>query len=56
MAYETKVILKLLAQSIGKAKDVEECYDYIVEAANVEGMKLPSYEEYQRHLEEKGRK
>jgi len=45
MAYETKVILKLLASQVAKAENLEEAYDAIVDAANVEGMDLPSYKE-----------
>ncbi|MCL2574402.1 MAG: hypothetical protein FWE34_07625 [Defluviitaleaceae bacterium] len=52
MAYETKVILSLLADHIGKAKSVKEAYNVVVKAANVEGLKLPSYEEFQKELEE----
>ena len=52
MAYETKVILTLLAQHIGRAKTIKEAYTLIVKAANVEGVKLPSYEEFQKELEE----
>jgi hypothetical protein len=51
MAYETKVIMALLAQQVGKAKTVKEAYSAIVKAANVEGVKLPSYEEYLTELE-----
>jgi len=46
MAYETKVILALLADSVGNAKTIEEAYNIIVQAANIEGVKLPSYEEF----------
>ena len=46
MAYETKVILTLLAEYVGRAKTVEEAYDVIVKAANVEGVELPSYKEF----------
>ena len=45
MAYETKVILSLLATQTAKAKTIEEVYTLIADAANVEGMKLPTYEE-----------
>jgi len=51
MAYETKVILSLLAKSVGKSKDIKEAYGHIVEAANVEGLKLPDYNEFQKSLE-----
>lgn len=45
MAYETKVILRLLAAQIAKAEDVEEAYDAVVTAANVEGMEIPEYKD-----------
>jgi hypothetical protein len=51
MAYETKVILSLLSESIGRAKSVKECYNYVVKAANVEGVQLPDYAEFQKSLE-----
>jgi len=46
MAFETKVILTLLAEYVGRAETVEEAYNVIVKAANVEGLELPSYEEF----------
>ena len=52
MAYETKVILALLAQLVGKAKNVKEAYNAIVKAANVEGMQLASYEEFLKEMED----
>jgi len=55
VAYETKVILSLLSESIGRAKSVREAYDYVVNAANVEGVKLPSYDDFQQKLEEQAR-
>ena len=52
MAYETKVILALIAQQIGRAKTIKEAYTLVVQAANIEGFQLPSYEEFSRELEE----
>ena len=59
MASETKLILALLAQQVGKAKSVKEAYNSIVkaynavgEATNVEGMQLPSYEDFLIALDE----
>ena len=46
MSYETKVILTLLSQQIGRARSVKEAYSLVVSAASVEGLKLPSYEEF----------
>ena len=48
MAYETKVILALLANQVAKAKSLEEVYMAIADAANVEGLILPSYDEFQK--------
>ena len=52
MALETKVILALLAQSIGKSTTTREAYNCVVKAANVEGLNLPSYDEFLQELEE----
>ena len=52
MAYETKVILMLLSQQVGKAQTLKEAYTAIVDAAGVEGLHLPSYEEFQESLKE----
>ena len=51
MAYETKVILTLLARQVGMAKTVKEAYTAIAKAANVEGVTLPTYEEFVKELE-----
>ena len=50
MAYETKVILSLLAQQVAKAKSLEEAYMAIADAANVEGLSLPDYDEAQKKI------
>ena len=50
MAYETKVNLMLLAQQIAKCETIEEAYNAIAMAANVEGMNLPTFEEFKREL------
>lgn len=47
MAYETKAIFSLLADSIGRAKSAKEAYNVVVRAANVEGVNLPTYDEFQ---------
>lgn len=52
MAYETKVILTLLAQQVGKAKTLKEAYTFIVSAASVEGLELPNYEDFQEKVKE----
>lgn len=51
MAYETKVILKLIAQDVVKAKTVKEAYRAIKSAASVEGMELPSFDKMKKELE-----
>ena len=55
MAYETKVILTMLSESIGRAKSLREAYDYVVNAANVEGVRLPSYDDFQEKVKEQAR-
>jgi len=51
MALETKVILRMLVTSIGKAKTVKEAYEIVAEAANVEGLDVPSFEEFRKKYE-----
>ena len=53
MAYETKVILTLIAEAIGRTETVEEAYNVVVQAASVEGVSLPSYEEFIAQLRSK---
>jgi hypothetical protein len=48
MAYETKVILALIAERIANAKSTKEAYNVIVNAASVEGLQLPSFEDAQK--------
>jgi len=52
MAYETKVLLSLISQQVARAKSVKEIYSIIVNAANVEGLQLPSYEEIQKSIKD----
>jgi len=52
MAYETKVILTMIAEAIARAKTVKEAYGFVVRAANAEGLKLPTYEEFKEILEQ----
>jgi hypothetical protein len=52
MALETKVIIALLAEAAAKAKTAKEVYNSIAVAGNVEGLQLPTYEEYQKSLAE----
>ena len=52
MAYETKVILKLLANQVIYAKTAKEAYNMIRSAAQVEGMVLPKYEDAMAELHE----
>ncbi|MCL2618306.1 MAG: hypothetical protein FWD98_04535 [Defluviitaleaceae bacterium] len=49
MAYETKVILALLAERISQAASVEEAYKVVAPAASVEGMQLPGFEEMSKN-------
>ena len=52
MAYETKVILTLLAQQISKCSSVNEAYNAVKIAANVEGLEIPPLETMQKKLAE----
>ncbi|MCL2638684.1 MAG: hypothetical protein FWD48_09990 [Oscillospiraceae bacterium] len=52
---ETKMLIALLAEAAAKAKTAKEVYNSIAVAANVEGLNLPTYEEYQKTLEEKSK-
>ena len=56
MAYETKVILALLAQQISKCETIEEAYLAVTMAANVEGLELPSLEEMKKKMCGAGKK
>ena len=51
MAYETKVILTMVANYICRAKTLKQVYDYIAEAAKTEGIDMPSYDEKIKKLE-----
>ncbi|MCL2421850.1 MAG: hypothetical protein FWD03_08340 [Defluviitaleaceae bacterium] len=53
MAYETKLIMALLAERVAKAETVEEAYSVISNAASVEGLKLPTYEDAKEKFKEK---
>jgi len=50
MAYETKVILQQLAERIVVADTLEEAYGAVQRAASVEGVKLPTYDEYKKEI------
>ena len=52
MSQETKMLLTLLANSVAKSETVEEAYMAIAEAANVEGVALPSYKDAVKALQE----
>ena len=45
MAYETKVILMLLANQVALAKTTKQAFEMIRSAAQVEGLTIPEYEE-----------
>ena len=45
MAYETKAILRLVANHIVLAKDLEQAYELVRDAAQTEGMSLPAYKD-----------
>ena len=50
MAYETKVLLNLLAQQMALLDTAEEAYQAVAMAASVEGVDLPSYAEMKAKL------
>jgi hypothetical protein len=50
VAFETKVILTILAERIALADTVKEAYGAVQRASNVEGVKLPPYEEFRKEL------
>jgi len=51
MAFETKLILKLIAQEISKCVTAKEAYRCVRNAANVEGLKLPTFDGMKKELE-----
>ena len=51
MAYETKVLLKMLSEYVSQAKSIKQIYGFIQRAAAAEGMTLPSYEEIREILQ-----
>ena len=51
MAYETKVILSSLSTHCLYVKTSKELYEIVRKMAQVEGMKLPSYEEAMKEIE-----
>jgi len=56
LAYETKVILTLLARQIAKSETIAEAYGAVLMAANVEGVQLPELDEMIKKIEEEARK
>ena len=50
MAYETKVILRSLANQIALAKTAKQAFEMVRSAAEVEGLKIPDYEEIRKLL------
>jgi len=48
-AYETKVILKAVAEIICKAETMEEVYESVRSIANVEGLILKPYTEARKN-------
>jgi len=52
MAYETKVILTMIADALARAETLREAYGFVVRAANAEGLQLPTYDEFKKQIEE----
>ena len=51
MAYETKVILSSISTHCLHVKTSKQIYEIVRKMAQVEGMKLPSYDEAKAELE-----
>ena len=52
MAYETKVILKMILKEVATAKSFEKLYTFVSDAAAAEGLEVPTYEEMKRRYSE----
>jgi hypothetical protein len=52
VAYETKVILTLLAHQMARADNVREAYLALADAANAEGVHLPDYDDLRKRITE----
>ena len=50
MAYETKVILRLLANQVALAETLEQAFEMIRTAAQVEGLIIPDMEVVREEL------
>ena len=50
MAYETKVILRMLANQIALAKTTKQAFEMIRTAAQVEGLSIPDYDKVRETL------
>ncbi|MCL2018315.1 MAG: hypothetical protein FWG70_01030 [Oscillospiraceae bacterium] len=51
MAYDTKALLSVLADTVIKSKTLKEVYLSIMKAANVEGVTILPYEEAIKEVE-----
>ena len=54
MAYETKVILRMLANQVALAETLEQAFEMIRSAAEVEGLSVPDYDDIRKQLKAKG--
>lgn len=52
MALETKVILQMILNKVASAKSIEEIYFFVQQAASVEGINAPSYQEMKKIYED----
>ena len=50
MAYETKVILRGLANQIALAKTAKQAFEMVRSSAQVEGLTIPDMEEVRKQL------
>ena len=53
MAYETKVILRMLANQVALAETTEQAFEMIRSAAQVEGVAIPEYDQVRKELKAK---
>jgi len=55
-AYETKVIIRQMAEIIVRSETLEDAYTAIADSAKDEGVTLPSYKEKREKLREINKK
>ncbi|MCL2168527.1 MAG: hypothetical protein FWB74_00715 [Defluviitaleaceae bacterium] len=56
MAIETKMLISVLLDAVAKSTTVEEAYKVLANAASVEGVNVPTYDEAVKMNEEMRKK